>query len=178
LWMNGQYIRQLGLDELYAKTKNVSLTGVAADPHSYWPPEAAEYDDAYRKQVLGLIQERLKYLAEVPELTVFFFKDLPVDPSLISTHKQLKKVDAGELYDLLVQSREVIAGSDFSVDDLTDRLNTLLDSTGQKPAVLFSLIRIAITQSQSSPGLADTLHVLGKERSLARIDAQLAAWSS
>jgi len=41
--------------------------------------------------------------------------------------------------------------------------------------VLFSLIRIATTEAPSSPGLAETLAVLGKERSLQRIDAQLAA---
>jgi len=49
----------------------------------------------------------------------------------------------------------------------------LLETTGQKPAVLFSLIRIATTQAPASPGLADTLHVLGKEISLRRIDAML-----
>ena len=68
-----------------------------------------------------------------------------------------------------------LAHTDFSVDDLTERLNGLLETTAQKPAVLFSLVRIASTQAPSSPGLADSLAVLGKERSLARIDAQLAA---
>lgn len=175
LWMNGHYLRQLPLDELYTKSKNLALAKPATEPHSYWPTEAATYDDNYRKQVLGLVQERLKYLAELPELTLFFFKDLPVQPELISNHKQLKKLASQELRTLLEQGRATLADSDFSVDNLTDRLNQLLESTGQKPAVLFSLIRIAITQSPASPGLADTLHVLGKDRSLARIDSQLTA---
>lgn len=177
LWMNGHYIRELPLDDLYDKTTNVAMPGPVADPHSYWPPEAAEYDDAYRKQILQLVQERLKFLAELPELTRFFFIDLPVDDSLISTHKQLKKCQPSELHDLLVRSREVLAEGDFSLDDITKRLNDLLEATAQKPAVLFSLIRIAITQSPASPGLAETLQVLGKERSLARIDNQLNAWN-
>jgi glutamyl/glutaminyl-tRNA synthetase len=124
---------------------------------------------------LALVQERLKYFAEIPELTKFFFVDLPVNPELISGNKQLKKLSNDELKSLLNTTRESIEQSDFSVNDLTNRLNALLEATGQKPGVLFSLIRIATTQSPASPGLADTLHVLGKETSLRRIDAQIAA---
>jgi glutamyl-tRNA synthetase len=170
--MNGSYIRELPLDKLYELSQTVALSDPAAG-QSYWPEEARVATDEYRKQVLALVQERLKYLAELPELTVFFFKDLPVNPELISGHKQLKKLEQTELKSLLQQSRDMLADSDFTVEHLTDLLNTLLETTGQKPAVLLSLIRIAITQSPASPGLADTLHVLGKERSLARIDAQL-----
>ena len=137
------------------------------------PPEAAAYDETYQKAVLGLAQERLKFFAEVPELTKFFFVDLPVDPALISGHKQLKKLSAQELTHLLQQSREALEASDFSVQDLTERLNKLLETTGQKPAVLFSLIRIATTEAPASPGLADTLAVLGKQTSLRRLDALL-----
>jgi glutamyl-tRNA synthetase len=163
LWMNGHYIRETPLDELY---------GLVA---GYWPPEAADYDDSYKKSVLGLVQERLKFFAELPELSIFFFKDLPLDPELISGHKQLKKLPTEELKALLQTARDSIADSDFSVEDLHDRLNALLETTGQKPAVLLSLIRIATTQAPASPGLPDSLAVLGKDRSLARIDAQLAA---
>jgi glutamyl-tRNA synthetase len=162
LWMNGAHIRELPLDDLYARVTD------------FWPAEATEYPEEYKKSVLALVQERLKYFKELPELTRFFFADLPVNPELVSTHKQLKKVDSAELRRLLEESRETLSGSDFSVDDLTKRLNELLERTGQKPAVLFSLIRIATTQAPSSPGLADTLAVLGKERSLSRVDAQLA----
>lgn len=174
-WMNGHYIRSMSLDDLYNLSMNVGLADASADPRSFWPPEAADASEDYRKQVLGLVQERLKYLAELPELTLFFFIDLPIQPELISGNKQLKKLEASQLKDLLQQARDNLADSDFSVQDLTDRLNGLLETTGQKPAVLFSLVRIAITQSPASPGLADTLAVLGKARSLARIDDQLAA---
>jgi glutamyl-tRNA synthetase len=98
---------------------------------------------------------------------------LPVDPKLIAEHKQLKKLAKDELTDLLGQARASLEQSDFSNDDLTNRLNKLLEETGQKPAVLFSLIRIATTQAPASPGLADTLAILGKDRSLKRIGEQL-----
>lgn len=162
-WMNGAYIRELDLDDLYQRVSD------------YWPPAAAEYDENYKKQVLSLVQERLKYFSELPELTDFFFVDLPLRPELISDHKQLKKLSSGELRDLLVQARDSLAASDFTVSDLTERLNQLLQQTTQKPAVLFSLIRIATTQAAASPGLADTLVVLGKQRSLDRLERQLGA---
>lgn len=163
IWMNGVHIRELSLEQLYPKTKDC------------WPDSANNYDDDYKKQVLGLIQERLKYLSEIPDLTDFFFEDKPVDASLISSHKQLGSVDKSQLKQWLQLVKETLEQSDFSVDDLSKRLNDLLAVTNQKPAVLFSLIRIATTQSQSSPGLFDSLHVLGKDRSLARIESQLSA---
>lgn len=160
-WLNGAHIRQKPLDDLYPLSEK------------FWPDEAAEFDKDYKQKVLGLIQERLKFLAELPELTRFFFADLPIDASLISENKQLKNLGAVELKQLLGAARAKLEGSDFGLEDLADRLNELLKETGQKPAVLFSLIRIATTQAPASPGLADTLNLLGASRSLKRIDALL-----
>jgi glutamyl-tRNA synthetase len=162
-WMNGVHIRNLDLDELYAKTEN------------FWPATSASFDNGYRKQVLGLIKERLKFLGEIPSLTSFFFEDLPVDDSLIGGNKQLSKVDRQQLKSWLELTKDQLEQSDFSVDDLNHKLNQLLETTGQKPGILFSLIRIATTQSPASPGLFDTLNLLGRERSLNRIDQQLQA---
>jgi glutamyl/glutaminyl-tRNA synthetase len=163
-WVNGHFIRNLELDDLYSRA------------HTYLPEEAVNTDEEYKKAVIGLAQERLKYFAELPELTKFFFTDLPINPELITTHKQLKKLSTDELKTLLTTSRDSLAASDFSTENLTSKLNELLETTGQKPAVLFSLIRIATTQAPSSPGLADTMHVLGKDTVMRRIDAQLAAF--
>ena len=163
LWMNGAYIRELPLDDLYQKVRD------------FWPPETANYDEDYRKKVLSLVQERLKFFREIPELTAFFWQDLPVNPELWKDHKQLKKLSETELKNLLEQSKVSLEQSNFSVEDLTERLNSLLEQTGQKPAVLFSLIRIATTQAPASPALAETLATLGKETSMRRLNAMLAA---
>jgi glutamyl-tRNA synthetase len=163
LWVNGAFIRGLSAEAIYTVSQE------------YWPPEAASYPEDYKRQVLNLVQERLKYLAELPELTIFFFQDLPLNPELINGNKQLKKLDSSELKSLLEKGRQTLEQSDFTVEDLTERLNRLLEETMQKPGVLFSLIRIATTQAPASPGLADTLAVLGKDRSLKRLDEQIAA---
>lgn len=163
LWLNGAHIRLLSLDALFEKVSN------------FWPDEAKDASDDYKKQVLGLTQERLKFFKELPDLTRFFFVELPVNPELIDSNKQLKKLDKTELKALLEQARTSLEQSDFSEDDLANRLNALLEQTGQKPGILFSLIRIASTQAPASPALAGTLAVLGKETSLKRINAQLVA---
>lgn len=162
LWTNGAHIRSLSLDDLYQRCTE------------YWPESATAYDEDYRRKVLKLVQERLKYLAELPELTEFFFTDLPINPQLISTNKQLKKLDLPTLYNLLKASRDALNKlTDWKAESIQTCLNELLASQQQKPAVLFSLIRIASTQAAASPSLAESLELLGKARSLNRIDSQL-----
>jgi glutamyl-tRNA synthetase len=162
-WINGYFIRHMDIDELYEKSKD------------FWPTEAKDSNEKYKKSILKLVSERLKYFVELPELTKFFFVDLPVDSNLIENNKQLKKLSHDELKQLLETSKASMEQSDFSLEDLTKRLNDLLEQTGQKPGILFSLIRIATTQSPASPGLAETLNVLGEETSLRRINQQISA---
>ncbi len=164
LWMNGHYIRQLPLDELYNKAED------------FWPNEAKAVDESYKKAVLGLVQERLKYLAELAQLTQFFFAE-PDTSSVAKLYehpvdKQLQK-NPPDYKNFLEAVIEELSGSDFSVPDIQTRLNKLLKSLGTKPAILFPVIRIAATGSQVSPEIFGTLHVLGKEKSLQRLKKAL-----
>jgi len=163
LWMNGAHIRQLPLSELAEKVA------------TYWPESAVSASEAYKLKVLGLVQERLKYFGELGELSKFFFEDLPIDLTLISENKQLKKLSHEEAVDLLHKARTALEQADFNAETLQALLNQLLETTGQKPGVLFGLIRVATTHSPASPGLAETLETLGKETALRRINATLAA---
>ncbi len=113
-WINGHYIRSLSADVLFAHAQ------------TYLPPSAASHQPEYQKAVLNLVQERLKYFSELPQLTEFFFSDLPVNLELIDTNKQLKKLDHAALKDLLQTSRTALAKSNFTVGDLTERLNQFL----------------------------------------------------
>lgn len=161
IWMNGHYIRQLPLEELYELSKE------------YWPESASSSPNGYKRQVLGLVQERLKYLSEIPSLSNYFFEDLPVDLKLISSDKHLGKLERSELRELLQKTKAALSASDFSLASLTEILNKLLSETAQKPAVLFSLIRLSTTWAPASPGLADTLQALGRDKCLQRIDQTL-----
>jgi len=151
-WMNGHYIRELPLPELAKRAK------------SFWPTLASKAEEKYKHDVLGLVQERLKFLAELPELTEFFFTPPKPEPALM-----IKQLDSKHARDLLGKAQITLEDSDFSHDDLEKRLRALVDQEGLKPGQLFGLIRVAITGKTAAPGLFDTLHVLGKKPALERL---------
>jgi glutamyl-tRNA synthetase len=162
-WVNGSFIRQLDPKTLLNQAKK------------YLPEEAHSAEESYNLGIITLVQERLKFFKELPELTMFFYKDLPVDASLLSTHKKLKKYENQRLIELLQLTLEAVQGSDFTPEGLTQVLNDLLAQTEEKPMTLFSLIRIATTQAPASPPLAETMALLGKDTVIKRIKNQLEA---
>ncbi len=162
LWMNGQWIRQISLDDLYQRVE------------SYWPQSAAQFDASYKRQVLALVQDRLKTLAELPMMSRFFFEEPEVNWELITSNKQLKKLSDGEIHALLQTAHDKLAElADWNPETIQETLNQLLEITGQKPGVLFSLIRIVTTWAPFSPQLNDTLALFGKDKTLSRIASQL-----
>ncbi len=162
-WMNGYYIRQLDQQTLYQKML------------PFWPEEAKNYDEQYKQKILNILQDRLKFGQELKDLSIFFFEDQPINLDLINNNKLLSKLGSDQLVNLLQNSYNELSKTEFNVDQLVINLNQLLDQTNQKPSILFSLIRIAITQVQSSPGLADTMEILGQQKTLRRIQETISA---
>jgi glutamyl-tRNA synthetase len=150
-WVNGQFIRRLSLDELEKRVDD------------FWPDAATSAEADYRRSVLALAQERLKTLADLPALTAYFFTEPTPDYSLIDDNKQLKKVTDAERAGLLETTGQALATCEWNAEAIQQCLNQLLETTGQKPGVLFSLVRIATTWAPFSPELAPTLELLGKD---------------
>jgi len=165
LWLNGQHIRALSLEDLAARVVD------------FWPASAEEASDADKLKVLALVQDRLKTLIDLPILTSYFFQEPAIDRSLITDNKQLSKLSGEEVNALLSAARESFAAideADFTTENIQDALNALLETTGQKPGILFSLIRIVESWAPFSPALNEMLATLGKETVLRRIDVALA----
>lgn len=159
LWMNGHFIRELSLDELADRIE------------FFWPEAAKKAPESYKKQVLALAQDRIKTLRDLPELTSYFFEEPVVNLTLITDNKQLKKLSNEEIINLLYSVKNTFGQiTDWAPETLQDCLNQLLETTGQKPGTLFSLIRVVTTWAPFSPQLNDTLALLGKDTTLARID--------
>lgn len=164
LWMNGQWIRRIfdeqGARALYERTTK------------FWPAEAENYNEEYRVKVLSIIYDRLKVLSDLKEMTTYFFKEPTIDINMIVENKFLKKLSESEIEDLLKKSVAKLSNvTEWSANNLQDALNELLSETGRKPAELFSLIRLAVSFAAFSPALNLTLEVLGREVSLARLNA-------
>lgn len=164
IWMDGVHIRKLSLEELYGR--------IAEEPENFWG-DGQTAPREYKLRILGLLQERLKYLAEIPALTAFFFtmpsissvKELLVNP----VDKGLTDLTGSQKRQLLESACATLSESDFTKEDIAARLNQLLSDMQTKPAVLFPLIRIALTGSKISPEIFGTLAVLGKDGSLHRL---------
>lgn len=164
LWLNGQWIRRIfdekGVEALYARTKG------------FWPAAAKNYSDDYKKKVLAIIYDRLKTLSDLKTMTEYFFTDPKIDLDLLINNKFLKKLSESELEELLKKTVARLSEvKDWNADALQEALNRLIEETEKKPAELFSLIRIALSFAPFSPALNLTMEVLGREASLARLNA-------
>jgi glutamyl-tRNA synthetase len=158
LWMNGQHIRALSLDELYERVAD------------FWPESAASATLEEKKAILALVQDRLKTLADLPLLSSYFFAEPTPNWTMVDDNKQLKKFSRDELADMLQQTVAALKDSEFTPEAIQETLNQLLASTGQKPGTLFSMIRLAVSWAPFSPALNDTLATLGKDTSIARLE--------
>ena len=168
IWMNGQWIRKIfdeqGVEALYARTQG------------FWPEEAASYDDEYKMKVLSILYDRLKTLADLREMSAYFFSDPEIDLDFLVNNKFVKKLSEAEIEELLKKTVASLSSiQDWNEDALQQALNELLTETGKKPAELFSLIRIAISFAPFSPALNLTMNVLGRETTLARLNAVASA---
>ena len=164
LWMNGQWIRRIhdeqGVRALYDRTSD------------YWPAAAENYSEDYRVKVLDIIYDRLKTLSDLREMTTYFFTDPDIDLEMLISNKFLKKMSESEIETLLkIVIQKLSDLKEWNADNLQNALNELLIETGKKPAELFSLIRITVSFAPFSPALHLTLAVLGRETSLARLNA-------
>jgi glutamyl-tRNA synthetase len=167
LWMNGVHIRNLPLDDLFEKVRDFWPANSDHDEH----PTGRLHDDAYKKQVLALVHERLKFFAELPELTWFFFDEPPVtiDDQVFEDNKQLKKLSVDERRAMLQAVADTLKDSDFTETNLDERMRALVETLQTKTGILFGLVRAAITGSNIAPGLFETMHVLGKPTTLKRL---------
>lgn len=167
IWLNGQWIRRLFAEDapaLFARTAE------------FWPAEATDMDRRF--QVFSIIYDRLKTLGDLKTMTSYFFVDPAVNLDMIEQNKALKKLSEAEICELLRHSiAKLQAIDDWTPAHLQDALNELLAETAQKPMTLFGLIRLSVSFAPFSPALPDTLHVLGKATTLARLNAVIAAYA-
>jgi glutamyl-tRNA synthetase len=166
LWMNQHYINHiLTLEDLTQRCiPYLQQAGLVSDAAG--DPSSAEY--AYAQSVIALLKDRMKLLTEVVELTSFFFTEEtePYEPSLLVP----KKTEPSAVGPALEQVEAVLANADFEDEEATQaRLRELATELGLKAGQLFMAIRVAVTGRTVSPGLFETMRVLGKERTLARI---------
>jgi glutamyl-tRNA synthetase len=120
-----------------------------------WPEERV-------RAAAPLVQEKIETLGEFPAFAGFFFADVEPDPELL---------DGRVLY----AAADALGGVDeWEPEPLETALKALCERLGLKPRQAFAPIRVAVTGSKVSPGLYESLALLGREESLARLNRAVA----
>jgi glutamyl-tRNA synthetase len=146
-WMNGEYIRALPRDRF------IKLAG----------PFIGDRDDP---RVLGLVQEKVKLLKELPDRVNYFFSDdYPFDPEAVN--KSCSAPHTSERLTKLADKFTAVALWDAASLEAT--LKTLATELGIKTGELIHPCRVAVSGKAAGPSLYHMLEVLGRDRVLARL---------
>jgi glutamyl-tRNA synthetase len=150
-WMNGRYLRELPVEELTRRLE--TLTG---------------------RQGLGeaaaIAQDKISTLGEFWPLTGFLF-DGPVD----DPDARRRVLGAPGAAELLAKAAEALAAirGPWTVEDIEAALRGLAEREGVKPKAIFQPLRVAIAGTTVSPGIFETVALLGREETLARVEEAL-----
>jgi glutamyl-tRNA synthetase len=146
-WLNGVYLRALPPDQ-YADTLL-----------AYLRERGYDWDAELLRKAAPLVQEKIARLGEFPEFAAFLFGDVSADPALLD--------GSGPV---LEEAERTLAGVDpFTAESIEASLRSLADRLRLKPREAFQPIRVAVTGSKVSPGLFESLELLGRERTLERL---------
>ncbi len=161
-WLNGHYIRALAPEELADR-----IVGFAVR-EGQWPaiPDPADIDLLSR--AVPLIQERLVLLSEaLPKLAYLFTPDadLKIDADTLAQAGD----DAPKVVSTAIQALSGLG--EWTTQAIQDALRAaLVEGLGIKPKFAFGPVRLAVTASKVSPPLFESMELLGRESSLARLE--------
>ena len=146
-WMNGVYLRALPPDE-YADRVLTYVREQGLD----WPEERV-------RAAAPIVQEKIGRFGEFAEFAGFLFHEVEPDPELLDAR-------------VLEAAASALAAVDpWTPDGIEAALKRLCDELGEKPRTVYLPIRVAVTGSRVSPGLYESIELLGRETTLARIQA-------
>jgi glutamyl-tRNA synthetase len=148
-WMNGVYLRELTVQE-FAHRLVVWLGENGYD----WDAELVA-------RTAPLVQEKIAKLSEFPGFAGFFFHDVEPDPAELD--------GGGAMLAAAIESLDSL--EPFDAGAIEAGLRGAADEFGLKPRQAFQPLRVAVTGSRVSPGLFESIELLGRETTLKRLRA-------
>jgi glutamyl-tRNA synthetase len=150
-WLNGMYIRALS-EEAFAHALILFLG-----------EQGYDWDAALVRRTVPIVQEKIALLGEYPAFAGFFFHEVEPDPAGLV---------GGE--PMLEAARSILATLEpFTAETIEAALRAAADTLELKPRQAFQPIRVAVTGSKISPGLFESIELLGRDATLARLAASL-----
>ncbi len=158
LWMNGEYIRSLGVEEFVARAVPWVRDAMGR--------ELTESETAAFTELAPLVQERSKLLTDVgPQVAFLFSDDLSYDEA--SWGKVMTKEGVADI--LVAAADRLDRLEPFDVESIESALRALAGELGIGAGKAFQPVRVAVTGSSVSPPLFESLAVLGRARSVRRV---------
>jgi glutamyl/glutaminyl-tRNA synthetase len=161
-WFNSQHINHLPAGEIVRRIAPLLREA------GLWRDEYEAPGCEWMGRVIELLKPRSHKLADFVEHGRFFFADqVEYDPAAVRKH-----LGAPGLADQLPALRDALAAVEpFDAAGIEVALRAVAEARGVKAAPLIHATRVAVTGQAVSPGLFDVVSVLGRERTLARLDA-------
>jgi glutamyl-tRNA synthetase len=151
-WLNGMHLRALSPDEY------------ANELAKFLRDEGYDWDEELVRRAAPIVQEKIERFGQFPDFAGFLFREVEPDPALLNgaapvvdaAHDELERVEP------------------FAAPEIEAALRSLAERLELSPRKAFEPIRIAVTGSKVSPGLFESLELLGKEETLRRLSAAAA----
>jgi glutamyl-tRNA synthetase len=160
-WLNGHYIRTLPVDDLAGRiVTRLVHAGVL-------PQEPTERQREVVRLATPLVSERMQLLSEVEGMLGFFFvtdHDLVVEDDAAASLKD----DAPAVLEAALEALEGLPT--WVAADIESSLRAaIVEGMGVKPKLAFGPLRVAVTGRRVSPPLFESMEILGRDSSLARL---------
>ncbi len=163
-WLNGHYIRELAVEDLAERiVAHLSRAGVL-------PPEPTQGHRELVRAATPLVNERMQVLSEAEGMLGFLLVD---DASFAIDADDAAKTLAADAVPVLTAATQALDALDrWDTESIEAALRAaLVDGLGLKPKHAFGPVRVAVTGRRVSPPLFESLELLGKEKTVARLVA-------
>ena len=158
-WLQGQWMRRIPVQEFATRIRMV-----VADHY----PDAAS-DAAFEKKA-ALIQERITFFHEAPDMMGYFYEDPSVPKELLANKKQkVTEEILPEILTALSETLNAIEDADWNEETLKEKLFALAAEKGWKNGQVLWPLRAALTGREYSPGAFEVAAILGKKATLHRL---------
>lgn len=172
-WMNGEYIKALSTEELHTKL-SIYLHKYE---NEFFTTVYSKADWSMNEKILNELKGRMKRFNEYRELTKFFYGAAQIRTDLLVNPK-MKIESLEDARASLELGRNILANTDFStLDTIKAPLVAAIAEAGKKNGQVLWPIRVALSGEEFSPGAFELAYILGKEKSIERIDRILAKLS-
>lgn len=158
-WLQGQWMRKIPKEEFAARIKPLVLEKFPA----------AATDSKFLERA-ALIQERITFFPEAPDMLAYFYEVPNVSIDLIANPKQkISREDVPKILEMIHAALSTISDSDWSLEKITSVLEAAILSSGLKKGQILWPLRAVLTGREYSPGAYEVAALLTKKEVLDRL---------